>query len=552
MRRKVEIPCAQSEPVNLQDEVVSALLRRAGTLMDRQQSSFSPTLFQAAVNNLLAVVEEDSDLAQLLGKLPQALGNGILLPTVFARLFSTQPQPIANPLPAWSENPKLGRREVQVLQELAKGRLQKEIPQHLPPTKNGKPMTLGTVKKHIRHVYEKLQVASPQEAVAKAAALGLLPLDLGALIRPMQDRKDLSFNPFAAPMLTGIDFEQKTGRSEPIRQLAALGLLLFLLAPLRGFVRYTHAGDLQRKGIIFEFTPEGHPVHSFSHEGNLICPLAFAFAPATAERHGFQPGHLFVSDDMSGTDGVNTGRVVEFTPDGSYVRAFTGGAYLSTRLMSSTSMTFTRDGRLLTYSGIYSDAVLEFSEGGRSVRRFIHLVPYGGMAVDSSGNIYIAGGYSRAPDLVHVFNPQGELILKLDVAFGSGLPRGLAVDSRDNLLVAKFGDHVIEVYDTVQALKYAQKKDHHTDDGDPVSKTFDARRYLVRCIEGGGLQHPYRLAVSPKGPLYILERPCRAVKVFDLRRNKFLKPFFPPQEAQLNNLTFGPNGNLFVAAVLLG
>jgi hypothetical protein len=46
MKHQSEIPCAQSEPVDLQDEVISALLWRAGELLDSSSGAFGnrPTI----------------------------------------------------------------------------------------------------------------------------------------------------------------------------------------------------------------------------------------------------------------------------------------------------------------------------------------------------------------------------------------------------------------------------------------------------------------------------------------------------------------------------
>ncbi len=102
MTPKTEIPCAQSEPLNVEDAVASALLWRAGELLRRRQSSFQ-TLF----DDLLTHVESDGELARLLEELPQALGSGIILQPLFARLFPQQPQPIAVDLTGRGR-PKLG------------------------------------------------------------------------------------------------------------------------------------------------------------------------------------------------------------------------------------------------------------------------------------------------------------------------------------------------------------------------------------------------------------------------------------------------------------
>lgn len=449
------------------------------------------------------------------------LGNGLMLPTVFERLFQTPPQPVAHNLPAWSERPKLGRRETQVLQELAKGRLLKEIPRYIPPAKNGKPINVLTVKMYVKSLKEKLNVSSHEEAVTKAAALGLLPLNLSDLLRPMQDNKDVSFNAFVTTLLVGIEKGQQNAQAAPARQLAALGLMLFFTASLSGLVHEGHvyAKEHEGKGIIFEFTSDGQLVRSFDGGGNLMRPTALTFAPPAAERHGFRKGNLFVVDQCF-PDALNHARVVELTPDGRYVRAFTGGAYLSTR-MGASGMAFTRDGRLLVSSGYHTDSVLEFTEGGRFICRFVPIVAYGGMTVDKRGNIYVIGGWSGEIN-VRVFSPRGKLLRKIGATpwgYGYG---GAAIDSEENIYIANHPDHLIEVY--------------------------DASGNRLNDITGGNLNRPHKLTLSPCGNLYVVEYERQNVKVFNSRDGTFLFSFPTLQDVWLRNLNFGPNGTLFVTA----
>jgi DNA-binding NarL/FixJ family response regulator len=59
-------------------------------------------------------------------------------------------------------------REFKVLEMLAAGKRNQEIADELV-------VTLGTVKKHVTHAYEKLGAASRTQAVARARQLGLIP-----------------------------------------------------------------------------------------------------------------------------------------------------------------------------------------------------------------------------------------------------------------------------------------------------------------------------------------------------------------------------------------
>lgn len=63
--------------------------------------------------------------------------------------------------------PPLTRKEIEVLVQLAQGRSNREIAE-------GLYVTPATVKTHLGHIYAKLGVATRQEALARAVALGLL------------------------------------------------------------------------------------------------------------------------------------------------------------------------------------------------------------------------------------------------------------------------------------------------------------------------------------------------------------------------------------------
>lgn len=534
MKQNADIPCAQSAPINLEDEVLSALLWRAGELLEWLQSKEQTTAVTShqlpvpghwllALDNVLSVVAQDGDLSRLLEQLPQALGNGVLLQFVFARLFPGEPQPLAVSLPVENGRPKLGRREVEVLQEMAKGRSRKEIAEHLF-------IASTTVKTHMKNLYAKLEVDNPQKAVAKAAALGLLPFDLADFIQPMRDKRVLNYSTLAYALGRAFP-SQPEEWAEPLRRLALLGLLLFLLAPSSAYIRPHPDDHSRRRGILFEFTPDGHRVRSFDGGGSLNDPSAFAFAPPAAERHGFRKGNLFVADVETNPDILNCDSLLELTPDGRCVRAFTGGAHFSAVMCASTSVNFTPDGRMLVAAGDRANAVLEFSKGGKVVRRFAHIVPYGGMTVDKHGNVYVAGGCSRESP-IHVFSPQGELLQTVGAA-EPWVYQGVAVDDGDNLYVANIHDCIVEVY--------------------------DAEGYRFDSIGRGDLMRPYRLALSPQGRLYVLDGnpfgfgkypqfATQAVKVFN-PHGALLFSFPAPPGARLTNLTFGPNGNLFVAGI---
>jgi DNA-binding NarL/FixJ family response regulator len=85
-------------------------------------------------------------------------------------LQAIQPLSSANgqPKPTVSQVTPLTRRELEVLDLIAKGRRNREIARDLY-------VTLDTVKKHTGHILRKLGAASRTHAVARARELGLIP-----------------------------------------------------------------------------------------------------------------------------------------------------------------------------------------------------------------------------------------------------------------------------------------------------------------------------------------------------------------------------------------
>jgi DNA-binding CsgD family transcriptional regulator len=81
------------------------------------------------VEQLLHAVEQNAELARLSKELPQVLGSGNLLQSVFLRLFPYCARPMAVSRSPTTE-PRLTRREQDILLEMAKGRSKEEIAGH--------------------------------------------------------------------------------------------------------------------------------------------------------------------------------------------------------------------------------------------------------------------------------------------------------------------------------------------------------------------------------------------------------------------------------------
>lgn len=90
-------------------------------------------------------------------------GQGILSPELTGRVMR-----LAGAGPEREPAVSLSPREKQVMAELARGATTAEIAGRLTISEN-------TVKTHVRHILDKLEAGNRAEAVARAAALGLLP-----------------------------------------------------------------------------------------------------------------------------------------------------------------------------------------------------------------------------------------------------------------------------------------------------------------------------------------------------------------------------------------
>jgi DNA-binding CsgD family transcriptional regulator len=527
---KVEdtITVANSEPAGFEDAAISALHWEAGELLKvlsaraqgtedngpEPQSEDSSCLTHH-LSSLLNALEDDAKLQEMLEQLPALLGTGIWLQPIYSYLFPGIPQPLAVTLPPTSEKLKMGPRECEILQEMAKGRSKKEIAEQLF-------ISPATVKKHFENIYKKLDAAGPQQAVLKATALGLLDSDITDFMQLMREKSDMDYSSFGYALFRGLEHFESDGQAELARKVASLGLLIFLLVPLSISIRsnYGFGKRTESHGCLFEFSPEGELVKQFGEELNLHCPRSLAFAPPNG-RHGFSGDNLFVLDGLSQPNPLNLDGIVELTSKGNYVRSFTGGKYLSSSLVQAWNLAFTRDGRLLVTSAISTDAVLELSDGGRSIRHFADLVPFGGIAVDIHNHVCVVGGWS-GDSPIQVYDTRGRSLRTMGEA-RKGIYQGLAADRYGNLYVANIEESKVEVYDEEGSLS--------------------------RTVGLGVLEQPHRLAVDDGGKLYVLDRDGSHIQVFG-PTGSLTVGFAMPPGVRLNDIAIGPNGNVFGAGII--
>ncbi len=520
-------PCANSKPQDIGDEVVSDLLRLATDWLREQTSPKSSSDFGSLLWQMLAATQRDETLNPLLHKLPDALGGGFLLQSLFTRLFPVPPQPLA--VPGSSDVlPYLTNREKEVLLEMAQGHTNGQIAELLFISK-------GTVHRHFNNIFLKLKAKNATEAVLKAGAWGLIAFDLVTLLEPMSDGERINFNHIHQVLLWTMKPQAQEYVGAMMPQLGQLGLLLFLataLLPQAKRYQEEQVYTQRRQGRICEFTPDGKLLQIWDGGGQLCEPHGLAFAPRTARQHGFQPGNLYVINHRAHPDPLNNASILELTPQGKVVRSFTGGRFLSSRLFGPNYLTFTQDGRLMVGSGWNTDAILEFTEGGNQVRRFANLVPYGGMAAGRDGNLYVVGGgWYRVP--IKVFSSEGELLREI-----GDNPTYLPPENRfyEDVAVGHHG----EVF--VANVRHA------------CIEVYEKSGKRIGSIGENEFKLPCRLTLSPNGVLYILDgRPeTRETEIrgYDVAHKTWTTRFSAPEGISPCHLTVGVNGNLFLSGQL--
>jgi LuxR family maltose regulon positive regulatory protein len=176
----------QMEAKDWQDERLKVMVLQAVTLhalgeKDKAVQLLSDALALAEPGGFIRIfVDEGAPMAQLLF---EASSHGVM-PDYIAKLlavFEAEKQPVLAASPGKSEGKSylppvspaqpliepLSQRELKILQLIAQGLSNREISERLF-------LALSTVKGHNRNIFDKLQVQSRTEAVARARELGLL------------------------------------------------------------------------------------------------------------------------------------------------------------------------------------------------------------------------------------------------------------------------------------------------------------------------------------------------------------------------------------------
>jgi ATP/maltotriose-dependent transcriptional regulator MalT len=163
----------------IQIQALQALARTAAGDVTGAAAALAEALALAAPEGYLRVfLDEGAPMAALLAKLlnagPAPIPGSDLPPDYLARLTEAfeQSGQVVLPQPRRAATQPglvvpLTARELEVLQQLAAGRSNQAIAEELV-------ITLDTVKRHVTHILEKLEVANRTQAVARARELGLL------------------------------------------------------------------------------------------------------------------------------------------------------------------------------------------------------------------------------------------------------------------------------------------------------------------------------------------------------------------------------------------
>jgi DNA-binding CsgD family transcriptional regulator len=389
------------------------------------------------LEQIKAHLAQDEELSALIARLPEAFGDGRMLWPLFRSLFTERKAP---PTRDADGAPVLTDREVEVLREAAGDISEQEIAVRLGISRR-------TVNTHFANIYRKLGVQRPMQAVSRAVTMGFLDMDVFDLLTRSSRCNIGDFGLFSALVgyTEGADTYLSASGMKPVADLALL--LLVLSGAAKGFLALDeYDKHLAARSAVWELDVQGWRL-SVIGGGYVEYVSAMVVAPPHAALQGFTPGNVFMLDCYAPQQGLNLSAVVEFAPDGRFVRRFHGGRDMDTRLVNAGCLAFAPEGCLLVSSGGLTDALLAFSAGGARVERFAEGV-FSAVCVGPGERIY-AVQHSSIGDVIKVLDAAGNLLS----TFG-GLPpgegyTGLAVLSDSRILAEKNepGGGFLETYD---------------------------------------------------------------------------------------------------------
>jgi len=190
-----------------------------------------------------------------------------------------------------------------------------------------------------------------------------------------------------------------------------------------------HSLTIDPEGFYWVTDSVEHMIQKFSPDDDLLMTLETrSTANDNASRDSFnQPNHIAVTadGDIYVSDGYRNARVVEFNPEGEFVRIIAGDQGADPgQVQVPHGVAVDIDGRILINDSDNA-RVSVFDTGGN----FVESWPYpsrGGIVVADDGTVYVSDVNA---DIVNIVGPDGSLIDSVSV------PRahGLAVDSNGDI-----------------------------------------------------------------------------------------------------------------------
>ncbi len=181
-----------------------------------------------------------------------------------------------------------------------------------------------------------------------------------------------------------------------------------------------------------------------------------------------------------------------------------------------------------------------------------------GVAVDSSGNVYIADSLGKA---ITEWNASTQMVTTL-VSSGLDQPQGVAVDGAGNVYIADTNDNAIKEWNastqTVTTLVSSGLDQpqgvavdgagnvYIADTNDNAIKEWNASTQTVTTLVSSGLSFPSGVAVDGAGNVYIADTGNQAIKEWNASTH-MVTPLVSSGLSGPNGLAVDGSGNVYIA-----
>ena len=329
-----------------------------------ENDNYSPIVadfdwLKALVAQFRQALAEDPRRAELLRFLPQGLGDGDILRVLFGNLFPEH-RNRRKQLHDATGKKKLTETQIEILRLTARGKTPTQIARE-------RKCANANVTNILTSIEQRLNTSSPQESVVVALSMGYLPFDIMNWVNELAQcgARDYSF----LDSLVSYASLESSADPLPWQELASFGLLLMLASATTQLPHDFAALETPLNGVLYRLTPRldgKYDTQQVVGTGLLRNPNGLAIAPHDASKEGFTRGNLFIAHDRDRVSGMNWREIVEFTPEGTFVRSFCGSNAIGTNLAGPVRVAFSASGALLATS---NDGLLRFGANGMRVRR---------------------------------------------------------------------------------------------------------------------------------------------------------------------------------------